>query len=105
MSDAFLRSCKNRLANLISMEAITESENSFSDFADAVRNMYSHYCQDDHTSKWCTHDKVHILCKGKQTGCSLIRTNCTPCWGKNNSLLSDRSKVKLAEDKCPNAIK
>jgi hypothetical protein len=39
MSDEFLRSCKNRLANLISMEAITESENPFAAFSSAVQNM------------------------------------------------------------------
>ena len=62
MGDPFLTSCKNRLANLISMDAIKESENQFAAFSEAVQNMYSHYCLDDHQSKWCTHEKVNTCC-------------------------------------------
>ena len=61
MSDSFIRSCKNRLANIISMEAVTESDDSFAAFSAALLNMHSHYCLDDHTSKWCTHEKVHSI--------------------------------------------
>ena len=55
MSEGFIRSCKNRLANIISMDRVADSDDCFSPFSAAVLNMHSH----DHTSEWCTHDKVH----------------------------------------------
>ena len=59
MSDGFIRSCKNRLANIISMDRVADSDDCFSSFSAAVLNMHSHYCLNDHTSEWCTHDKVY----------------------------------------------
>lgn len=53
-----MKSCKNRLSTLIVSAAVTESEDPFGSFSSALLNMHNHYCMDDHTSKWCTHEKV-----------------------------------------------
>jgi hypothetical protein len=58
MSDGFLTSCKNRLSNIIVSTAVLESDDPFAEFSAALLNMHNHYCLDNHTSKWCTHEKV-----------------------------------------------
>ena len=65
MSDAFVNSCKAALSNLISSDKIAASEDPYSAFSSALLNFYKHYCDDDHTSEWCQHDKVvqdHCMC-------------------------------------------
>ena len=58
MNEAFITSCKTALRNLISSEAVLESEDPHASFSDGLMNFYFHYCYNDHTSTWCYHEKV-----------------------------------------------
>lgn len=57
MNEAFITSCKTALRNLISSEAVLESEDPHASFSDGLMNFYFHYCYNDHTSTWCYHEK------------------------------------------------
>ena len=59
MSEGFLVHCKGALSNLISCDRLQEEPNPLAAFSDAIKNFYSHYCLDVHTSSWCFHDKVN----------------------------------------------
>ena len=52
MSEGFLGSCKAALNNLIASEPVAEHTNPYSAFSDGLRNFFSHYCLDDHSSEW-----------------------------------------------------
>jgi hypothetical protein len=58
MQEGFLGHCKAALSNLISSDAVKESEDPLKAFAEAIVNFHSHYCLDVHSSPWCHHEKV-----------------------------------------------
>ena len=64
MSEGFIGSCKRALNNLISSDRIQASSEPYKDFAEGIRNFYSHYFLDDHTSSWCFHEKVNGIWRG-----------------------------------------
>ena len=58
MPDTFLTytRCKVSLNNLIS--TCIESDDPYNEFSNGLVNFYNHYCEDNHGSKWCYHEKV-----------------------------------------------
>ena len=58
MPDSFLTSCKAALNNLIA--TVVEMEDPYEKFSEGIRNFHKHYCEDDHSSDWCCHDKVSV---------------------------------------------
>ena len=69
MSEAFLGSCKAALNNLISSDAIQKSDNPFQAFSEGILNFHAHYCEDDHSSTWCHHEKVTcVICYDRVNG-------------------------------------
>lgn len=69
MPEQLLGSCSSALTNLISSDAVKGHEDPFSAFSEGVLNFHAHYCLDDHTSSWCTHEKVNT-----QNHCTLNNT-------------------------------
>ena len=67
MPEPFIWSCSSALTNLISSDRIQENQEPFKAFSEGILNFYAHYCLDDHTSSWCTHEKVQILQASSQT--------------------------------------
>ncbi len=61
MPEEFLNHCKASLSNLIASDDVQKAEDPLASFSEAIMNFYSHYCLDDHTSKWCHHNKVVII--------------------------------------------
>ena len=59
MSEAFISSCKTALNNLIASERVYDSDDPYSSFSEGILNFFPHYCQEDHSSSWCFHAKVH----------------------------------------------
>ena len=59
MNEAFIGSCKAALSNLIAVDKLYESEDPCQEFSAGILNFHAHYCQDDHNSSWCYHDKVY----------------------------------------------
>ena len=46
------------LNNLIA--TVVEMEDPYEKFSEGIRNFHKHYCEDDHNSDWCCHDKVSV---------------------------------------------
>ena len=55
MPEVFLNSCKTALN---ASDTVADGEDPYTAFSEAILNFFQHYCCDDHSSSWCTHDKV-----------------------------------------------
>ena len=69
-------SCKTALNNIIASDRVHESDNPYSAFSEGILNFYSHYCEDDHTSSWCVHEKVCCHSKNIKTPRQLYMYMC-----------------------------
>ena len=61
MPEQFVVSCTAALKNLISSDTIQSADDPYEAFSEGIQNFYKHYCLNDHSSSWCSHEKVQDL--------------------------------------------
>lgn len=59
MPETFLNRCKTSLSNLIASDQVQSADDVMEAFSRGILNFVRHYCDDDHSSSWCFHDKVN----------------------------------------------
>lgn len=59
INDSFINRAKKSLRNVISSPDVAAASDPLGAFSEALVNLHSHYCLDNHTSEWCKyHSKV-----------------------------------------------
>ncbi len=53
-----LNHCKASLSNVIASDKVQSSDDILKTFSEGIVNIINHYCDNDHSSTWCLHDKV-----------------------------------------------
>ena len=59
INDSFINRAKKSLRHVMSSPDVVAARDPLAAFSEALVNLHSHYCLDDHTSEWCKyHSKV-----------------------------------------------
>ena len=92
MSEQFISSCKSALNNLIACDKVYENEDTFSAFSEGIVNFHAHYCENDHSSPWCFHEKVN---SSLTMLCVTVSIKIGGCIGERWSTIHSQALIHL----------